>query len=204
MAQDHGFQLLHGRSREKLASFEIVGDLLKDPRISLRPPGHHDPVTARLLHKTLRILRCKDISVSDYRDLHSFFNLADDIPVSFSRVILLSRSTMDSHRRHTGTLGDLCDLHSVDTGIVKALAEFHSHRLFHRFHEFREDFLHQLRISHEGRAFTILNDLRHRAAHVDIKNIVWTILQARRDIRYDIRIRAKKLQGHGTLPLIHL
>ena len=44
MPQDHGFQFLHGRSREKLARFEIVGDLLKDPRISLRTPGHHDPV----------------------------------------------------------------------------------------------------------------------------------------------------------------
>ncbi len=98
---------------------------------------------------------------------------------------------MDSHRRHTSTLSDLCDLHGVDAGIVKALAEFHSYRLFHRFHEFRKDFLHQLRISHEGRAFTILNDLRHRAAML-ISKYRMDHPQTRRDIRYNIRIKLTK------------
>ena len=40
--------------------------------------------------------------------------LADDVPVRPSRIILLSGAAMDGNGRNTAALGDLRDLHSVD------------------------------------------------------------------------------------------
>ena len=109
----------------------------EDPWISLGASGNHQTITAGLIKHPFRILRCKNITISDHWDLHCLFYLADDIPVCFSRIKLGSGPSVDCNCRHAAAFRDPGNLHGIDIVIIKALAEFHSYWLFYLLYQSR-------------------------------------------------------------------
>ena len=89
-------------------------NLLKNPWISLGSTPDHKAVTSGLLFHPNHILCTENIPISNDWNGHSLFHLPDDIPVCFSGIILLSRSSMYSNSRHSTAFRNLCDFHCIE------------------------------------------------------------------------------------------
>ena len=177
-------------------------NLFKNPRISFRAASDHDSVTAGLLHQCLGTRRICHIAVSDNRNRDCLFYPADDIPVCFSGIKLRSRSSMNRNCGHSAVLEDLRNFHSIRRFFIKALSNLYGYRLFHCLYHACHDFPHQMRILHKGRAFAVIDNLWHRTAHVKIQNIKRPFFDLRGNLPQNLRITAKKLQGHRMLTRI--
>ena len=163
-------------------------NLLKNPWISLGSTPDHKAVTPGLLFHPNHILCTENIPISNDWNGHSLFHLPDDIPVCFSGIILLSRSSMYSNSRHSTAFRNLCNFHCIDMFLVKPFSNLDSHRFFHCFYKFGQNLLHQFRILHQCRAFPVIYYLRHRTSHIKIQNFKRAFLNLCRHCSQNIRI----------------
>ena len=171
-------------------------NLFKNPRISFRAAANHNAIAARLFNQRFGARRINHIAISDDRNRNRFFYLTDDIPVCFSGIELCPRSSMHRNRSHTAVLENLCNLHSIRRLFVKSLSNFNCHRLFHCLYHTGHNLPHQRRILHQRGALAVVDDLRHRAAHVKIQNVKRPLLDLCGNLRQNFRITAKKLERY--------
>ena len=198
VAQDHIPHFHKSWSRQQLPCFQIMGDAFKDPGISLGSSAYHDTVTACFIQQPFRVLRSKYIPVSDHRYLYCLFYLADNIPVCFSGIILFSGAPVDCHCRYAAAFCHFGKLYCIDALVVKAFAEFYSHRLFHSLYHGSKHFFRLGGIFHQGRAFMVVDDLRHRASHIYINGNIGPVLDLGCDLCHYFWVRAEKLHRYRT------
>ena len=60
--------------------------------------------------------------------------------------------------------------------VIKPFADFYRNRFFDRFYRLINNLSCEFWIFHECRAFPVVHNLWHRAAHIQVKNIKWAIL----------------------------
>ena len=101
--------------------------------------------------------------------MDSLLHRPDAVPVGSAAVDLRPGAAMHRHGGGTGLLQSLSKLHTVAVTQIPAPAELGRDRhagqgLHHRLH----DASRQLRVFHQCRAVTVVDDLTHGTAHVDI------------------------------------
>ncbi len=188
MTQNHLCHLRCRRLLQMLSRFKIMQDLPENPRISLCPPCNHEAITSGLFFHGNHILRRKQISVSDDRNLYGFFYLTDNVPVCLTGIELLPGPSMHSNCCRTGGFCNLCHLHRIDMLVIKPFADFYRNRFFDRFYRLFNNLSCEFWIFHECRAFPVVHNLWHRAAHIQVKNIKWAILNLMCNLSNNIRI----------------
>ena len=83
--------------------------------------------------------------------------------------------------------------------IVEPFSDLDGHRLLDCFHDRADDLIDQLRILHQCRALAVPHHLRHRTAHVDVKDRKGALFDSLCHLTHDLRIRAKELEGDRFL-----
>ena len=197
MAENHLPAFLPGGQRQKFSGLKIMVHPFENPGIPFSGPADHDAVAARLIEQCLRFFRGIHVAVSNDRNGNRLFHLADDLPVRFTGIILLPRPAMNGDGSRSGGFQALRHLHGVDAVLGKSFPDLHGHGLFDGLRDTLHDFSRKGGIFHEGGAFAVVDDLRHRTAHVDIQDIKGQILNRSRHLRHQLRLRAKELKSHG-------
>ena len=144
----------------QLPCFQKRSDLTKNKWVPPRCTSDHNAITPCLFqYRSSRSTVC-NISIPDDRNRNRLFDLPDDLPVCLARIILLSCPPMHGDRSNTACFCDLCDLYRIDMCFIKALTDLDRYRLLDRLYGFGQDFFHQLRIFHQGRAFSAYESSR--------------------------------------------
>ena len=128
-------------------------------------------------------------------------NGGDDGAVRPAAVKLLARPGVDRDRGGSARRGGACDFHSIDGSLVPACTDFDRHRLAGTFYRSFHEIKNKLRVLHQGRAFPVFYDLRHRAAHVDVKDYIASAGQRFCRKFHDFRFMPKKLVCHRLLAI---
>ena len=176
------------------AGFKVVDNLPEYPGVAFRASSYHYTVASGLFHKCLCLLGGCNISVTDNGDLNRFLYLPDDIPVCFSAVILGSGPAVNSHRIHACGFRGLSDLNGINMFGVKALSEFNGDRLGRVLYQLLHNAEGQVRVLHKRRAFTVINYLRHRTPHIEIKDIIVPSVDLLYNLPDELGFGAEKLE----------
>ena len=152
-------------------------DLRKDPGIAKGTAAHHNAVCAGSLQAFHGSLPVGDIAVGDHRDVQLIFYLVNGVPVSHAGIEHGFGSAVDGDQVSACLLHPSGKIQIIEVSLVPAQAAFHRHRYVHRFFNSCDDLSCQFRGPHQAGAVTVVGDLRHRAAHVDIDKITAGDLQ---------------------------
>ena len=157
------------RQRRHRLSLQHGFGLLEDPGISEAAPADHGHVRSGVEQNPLRVLWLPDVAVGDDGDGHSLLHRPDAVPVGGPAIDLRPGAAMDRYSGRSRLLQSLSKLHTVAVTQIPAPAELGRDRhagqgLHHRLH----DASRQLRVLHQCRAVTVVDDLTHGTAHVDI------------------------------------
>ena len=204
MTQHHFFDFCDRRRLNDLSVFQIFAHLTKNPWISAGGSSDHHAITSGLFDHVRSIFCTGDIPVSDHRNGNGFFDLADDVPVCFSGIILFSRSSMYGNRCCPGCLKNLCHLYGIDTGLLKSFADLYRYRLFYCPGNPLHDLSRQFRILHQCGTFAVIDYFRHRTAHIDIENIKRPLFNLGGGLCHDLRIGTEDLQSDRIFSLCDL
>ena len=143
--------------------------VLKQPRVAETTPADHGHVRPGVEQNPLRVLRRPDVAVGNDGDGHSLLHRPDAVPVGGAAVDLRPGAAMDRYGGGSRLLQSLSKLPAVAVTQIPAPAEHGRARhagqgLHHRL----PDASRQLRVLHQCRAGTVVDDLTHGTAHVDI------------------------------------
>ena len=109
---------------------------------------------------------------------------------------------MYGDRRRTAVLHAFRKLHGIAVVSPEALAELHRDRLADPAADRLYDLTGKLRILHKRRTLSIIYNLWHRTAHVDVQNIKRPLLNLSRHVRHQCRLRTKQLQCQRSFLLL--
>ena len=158
-----------GFRRKRRPVFQIGVYLPENPRISPGCPADHDAVAPGLPEHPGRAFPICDIPVADDRNGNGFFHFGNDFPVRTARIELLPRPPMHRNCRSSRIFKDSGHFHRVNMFFIEAAADFHRNGFFYRMSNRGNNFSRQLRILHQRGTLPVVDDFRHRAAHIDIQ-----------------------------------
>ena len=101
---------------------------------------------------------------------------------------------MNCHRRCSGFLDDLRDLHRIDMLVIKSFPDLDSHRFLDRFHDRAHKLVDKPRIFHQCGSLFVLHDFRHRTSHINIQKCKRPLFDPFCHLADDLRIGAEQLQ----------
>ena len=189
------------RLRQRLA-VQCCRQCGKQPRVAVSAATNHQAVAACLLQHPQSVCYRKDIAVAKHRHIHCLLYVGNNAPVSLALVKLLACTSVYGNSAHACCLHGTRNLHRVAVGIVPARAELYRHRNLDSLHHRRQNIMRQLRILHQRRAFAVIDNLRHRAAHIEINHISAAGLYHACSLGQLRRHAAEKLNRRRTLAVI--
>ena len=188
MTQHHICHLFQRRFLMKDSLLQIINDISEQPWVASGTSGCHNGITSCFLNHPPGILRSKDITISDHRNLHCFFYPADDLPIGLAAIILFPGSSVNSNCRSAIGLRDLSHLYRIDMVIIKTFSDLDCHRLVNGIDQTSDNPARQLRLLHQRRSLTIVDNFRHRTSHIDIQHIKISVCDHSGRFCHDIRI----------------
>ena len=145
-----------------------------------------------------RVLRGKNIPVSNHFDLHGLFYFSYDIPVRFPAVILLACSAMDRNGICARIFSHFRKSYRIFFFLRKSGPKFNAHRNIHRFFQGGNDLPRKRRFPHKRASLSVIYDLWRRATHIYIYSKQTLSDQTAyffRRLRENIRLSAEKLNA---------
>ena len=198
--QQHDAAFFFCRRRGELLPVPPEADCLaEDPGVAQHASGDHDAVAAGLVHHAHGVRRRKDVPVADDRDGHRFFHLCDDVPVGFTGIVLFSGPAVDGDGRTPCRLRCLRSFGRHDVVRIPAFSDLDRHRLVRRLADRVGDVVQAVQILEERRALTVLDDLGHRASHIDIKERILPAAEPGGGLPHHIRLAAEDLVADRPL-----
>ena len=170
---------------------------LKQPRVAQRRPGDHHAVAAGLLHHGQSVLGGVDVAVAQHGNLHGLLHPADDVQINARGVHLLPGAGVDGHQHGARLLAGFGALHGRHMVGVPALAHFHGHGPGGVGHHLLHDLAAGIGVQHQLAASAPGDDLRGRAAHVDVQKIKIVLLDGGGGLPHDLGHLAKDLHAVG-------
>ena len=117
--------------------------LRKQPGISISASGNHQSVTVCFPTHTQTVFSRKNIPITEHRNPHRLFHLADDIPVRFPHIELIPGPAMNSHCRNTRGFGNPGNFHSVPVCLIPAGTKLYRNGNSYSFdHSYQKAFAH--------------------------------------------------------------
>ncbi len=190
------------RLRQRLAA-QCCRQCGKQPRVAVSAASDHQSVAACLLQHPQSVCYRKDITIAKHRHLYRLLHVGNNAPVGLALVKLLACTSVYGNSAHACCLHGTRNLHRIAVGIIPASAELYRHRNLYGLHHRRQNIMRQLRILHQRRAFAVIDNLRHRAAHIEINHIRTAGLYHACSLRQLRRHTAEKLDGRRTLAVIN-
>ena len=148
---------------------QAVGGV-EDPRVAIAAAGHKDSLGTRLAQHRDAALGAHDVARTDDGHLHRLGHALHHAPVGRARVELLGSTAMHGDAAGAHIFQATCKLGGnlvghVDAGTNLAGDGHSAGRPAQRLHH---DVTGALRVFHESAALAFLEDLGHRACHVDV------------------------------------
>ena len=151
----------------------------------------------RLPHHAQGILGAVDIAVAQHWYLHRVLYPGDDLRVDARGVHLLPGAGVHRHQRRARLLAGLGAFYGGDVVGVPALAHFYGDRALSVRHHLLHDATAAVGVQHQLAARPAGNDLRGRAAHVDVHKVKFVLLNGGGGLAHDLRHLAKDLHPVG-------
>ena len=141
------------------------------PGIAVGTAPQHQSVASCFCKHPLSVSYCQDITVTDDRYFYSRFDSGDNLPVCPAIIKLFPCPAVYCYGCYARLFCQYSYFFRIDMFRIPAGTEFHSNRNRYSVCHPRQNFVGQLRIFHQSRAFAIIDDLRHRAAHIKVDHI---------------------------------
>ena len=170
---------------------------LKQPRVAQCAPGDHHAVAVCLPYHAQRVLGAVDIAVAQHWHLYRILYPGDDLRVDARGVHLLPGAGVHRHQRRARLLAGFGALHGGDVVGVPALAHFYGDRALGVRHHLLHDAPAAVGVQHQLAARPAGNDLRGRAAHVDVHKVKFVLLNGGGGLAHDLRHFAEDLHPIG-------
>ena len=170
---------------------------LEEPRVAQRSTGDHDAVAAGALHHLHGVFRRVDVAVAQHRHLHRRLDLGDDVQVDARGVHLLPGAGVDGDEFSPRLLAGFGALHRRDVVGVPAFPHLDRHRAGGVGLDLLDDAAAEVGVQHQLAARAARDDLRGRAAHVDVQKVELVFFNGRCGLAHDLGHLAEDLHAVG-------